>query len=294
MYTNIGYLSDPNIPLCDMTKPIVVTSCGLYRLKTREILSTWRPNGRSDFQILYVASGKCHFYFSGIEQVVSSGHMVLMQPQQEQHYEYFLHEKPVIYWIHFTGNHVKSILRQYEIPLDDPVFYTGDSIVFANLFNEIIYELQTNRIGFDELLVMYLRQILLLAQRIRREKKPSISEFMQKEIEYARAYFTENYNKPINIEEYVLSRGMSLSWFQRNFKNIVNYTPMQYLLMLRMNNARKLLETSEYSIATISSLVGYDDPLYFSRLFHKANGMSPSSYRNLLHTNTTSKTIKKG
>ena len=75
---------------------------------------------------------------------------------------------------------------------------------------------------------------------------------------------------------------MSVSWFQRSFKQIVNYSPMQYILTIRMNNAASLLESTDYSMAEISAIVGYDNPLYFSRLFKKQKGVSPSEYRKLV------------
>ena len=56
-------------------------------------------------------------------------------------------------------------------------------------------------------------------------------------------------------------------------------TPMQYIISLRIQQAQRLLGTSEYNVTEVSSLVGYDNPLYFSRLFKKQTGMSPSEYR---------------
>lgn len=49
---------------------------------------------------------------------------------------------------------------------------------------------------------------------------------------------------------------------------------MQYILTIRMNNAASLLESTDYSMAEISAIVGYDNPLYFSRLFKKQKGVS--------------------
>ena len=282
MYMNSGYLKEALFQLKDKSKPLIVGSCGTYRLKTVKRLPTWRPKGRLDYQLLYVVSGKTHFYFNGKERIVSAGHMVLFQPRQEQKYDYFCEDKPEVYWIHFTGGNVKNILRQYEIPMDDPVFYSGASAVYAYLFKEIINEIQNCRTGFEELIAMYLRQIFLLVQRTRQEQKPSVATYIQEEMEYARRYFNEHYNETINIEEYAQSRSMSVSWFQRNFRQFVNHSPMQYILMTRVNNAASLLETTDYSMAEIAAIVGYDDPLYFSRLFRKQKGMSPSEYRKVV------------
>lgn len=212
MYVNSGYLNNSRAPYKDKSRPLIVGSCGTYRLQRTKKLPTWRPKGRLDYQLLYVVSGKTHFFFGGKERIVTAGHMVLIQPRQEQRYDYYGEEKPEVYWVHFTGGNVKNILRKYGIPMDDPVFYSGASSTYAYLFKEMIHELQTCRTGFEELLEMYLRQIFLLVQRTRQEQKPSVSTYIQEEIEYARRYFNEHYNEPISIQDYAESRNMSVCW----------------------------------------------------------------------------------
>lgn len=282
MYVNSGYLHNTRVPIKDKSKPLLVGSCGTYRLRTKKKLPTWRPRGRLDYQLLYVASGKTHFFFNGHEEIVPAGYMVLYQPRQEQHYEYYGEEQPEVYWVHFTGRDVKNILRHFDIPMDKNVFFSGVPSAYQHLFKEMIRELQTCRTGYQELLEMYLRQIFLLIQRTRQESRPTINTYLQKEMEHAQQYFQEHYNEDIQIKDYAKSRSMSVSWFLRNFKEFVGQPPAQYLLMLRMNNAIRLLETTDYNVTEISAIIGYDNPLYFSRLFKKRKGVSPSEYRKLL------------
>ena len=281
MYVNSGYLHNTRVPIKDKSKPLLVGSCGMYRLRTQQKLPTWRPRGRLDYQLLYVASGTTHFFFNGREEIVSAGHMVLYQPQQEQHYEYYGEEQPEVYWVHFTGKDVKTILKHFDIPLDKNVFFSGVPSAYQYLFKEMIRELQACRTGYQELLEMYLRQIFILIQRTRQENTPTVSTYIQKEMEHARHYFQEHYNEDIQIKEYAKSRSLSVSWFLRNFKEFVGQPPAQYLLTLRMNNAISLLETTDYNVTEISAIVGYDNALYFSRLFKKHKGVSPTDYRKL-------------
>lgn len=283
MYLNSGYLNNSRLPFKDKSAPLIVGSCGTYRLLSRERLPTRRPRGRLDYQLLYVASGKTHFIINGEDRVVTAGHMVLYLPRQEQDYVYYGKDKPEVYWVHFTGSDVKNILRRYEIPLGDPVFYCGVASAYADLFKEMIGELQNCRVGFQELLSMYLRQVFLLVQRSRLEQKPAVSTYLQEEMENARRYFSEHYNENIHIEDFAVSRSMSVSWFLRNFKQVVGMSPMHYILMNRINNAVSLLETTNYNINEISTIVGYENPMYFSRLFKKQKGVSPTEYRKLLH-----------
>ena len=282
MYFSSGYLHNSKLPFKDKSRPLIVGSCGTYRLKTKKKLPTWSPRGRIDYQLLYIAAGKTHFFIGGEDKVVTAGHMVLYQPKEEQHYEYYGADKPEVYWVHFTGSDVRNILRHYDIPLNEHVFFSGTPSTYAMLFKQMIEELQTCRVGYEEMLEMCLRQLFLLIQRTRLEKPSIVSTQVQEEMAFARQYFHEHYNEPINIEEFAQSRHMSISLFMRNFKRVYNVSPKQYILNLRMSNAQSLLETTDYTISEIAAIVGYDNPLYFSRLYHKQKGQSPSDYRKLL------------
>ena len=279
MYINSGYLNNSKLPFKDKSQPLIVGSCGTYRLKTHKKLPTWAPRGRVDWQLLFVASGKTHFYIGGKDQIVTVGHMVLFQPKEEQHYEYFGEDKPEVYWVHFTGSAVKEILRSYDIPLDEHVFFAGTPAAYTELFKNMIEEFQTCKVGYKEMLEMNLRQLFLMIQRTRLEKPPLVTTAVQQEMDFARQYFHDHYNEPINIEEYAQSRHTSISLFMRNFKKVYGVSPKQYLLNIRMNNAQNLLETTDYTVAEIAAIVGYDNSLNFSRIYHKQKGQAPSDYR---------------
>ena len=117
----------------------------------------------------------------------------------------------------------------YNIPLEDNIFYCGAISTYAYLFKEMIHEFQICGVNYQEMLEMYLRQLFVIIQRTRQEKKASISSYLQDEMEYAKRYFVDHYNENINIEEFAKSRNMSISWFLRNFKQSTKVSPMQYI-----------------------------------------------------------------
>ena len=68
MYTNNAYLNNSTVDRKDKSKPLVITMCGTYKLYTKPKLPTWRPRGRLDFQLLYIAAGKAHFHFDNNDE----------------------------------------------------------------------------------------------------------------------------------------------------------------------------------------------------------------------------------
>lgn len=283
MYTNNAYLNNTTKDIKDKSKPLIVTSCGTYKLYTKPKLPTWRPRGRLDFQLLYIASGKAHFHFDGKEQIVTAGHMVLYRPKEAQKYEYYGEDQTEVYWVHFTGGNVTNILRSYGLTDDKHVFYCGSGLDYQNLFRTMINELQMCRENFAEMLEMYLRQIFIMLHRYFLSSLKTNNSRVVEEIDKATLYFNEHYNENINIDEYAQNNHVSVSWFIRNFKQCTGSTPMQYILSKRIYNAEILLHDSSYNLTEISEIIGYDNPLYFSRIFKKVKGLSPSEYRKCIN-----------
>lgn len=278
MHINSGYLNNSRTDFKDNSTPLVVGSCGTYRLKTRPKLPTYWQKGRRDYQILYVANGKTHFWFDGKEEIVSARHMVLYKPEEIQKYVYYLEDNPEVFWIHFTGSDVKNILAYHGISLDEHVFYCGVLPDYKALFRKIIQELQLCRYGYEDYIASLFNDILLLVDRQQHEQKKATGN-VQEQIERATAYFNENYNTKISIDDYAESLHISTNWFIHNFKQYAGMSPAQYILSLRMVNAQSLLERTTYNIKEISEIVGYENPLYFSRVVKKEIGKSPVQYR---------------
>lgn len=231
MYTNNAYLNNSTIDRKDKSKPLVITMCGTYKLYTRPKLPTWRPRGRLDFQLLYIAAGKAHFHFDNNDEatIVHAGHMVLYRPKEPQKYEYYAKDQTEVYWVHFTGNNVTNLLRSYGLT-NKKVFHCGSGAEYQNLFCSMIKELQMCQDGYEEMLEIYLRQIFIRLQRHFKSSLNSDNSHAFEEIDNAISYFCEHYNEPINIDDYAKENHFSTSWFIRNFKLYTGITPKQYIL----------------------------------------------------------------
>jgi AraC-like DNA-binding protein/mannose-6-phosphate isomerase-like protein (cupin superfamily) len=90
------------------------------------------------------------------------------------------------------------------------------------------------------------------------------------------------YTKDWNLPDILKIAHMSRSNFMRVFKKATGQTPIEYLLRLRIQEATKLLRSSDRTITEIAFEVGFNDSNYFSRQFKQAVGKSPRKYRQLL------------
>ena len=93
--------------------------------------------------------------------------------------------------------------------------------------------------------------------------------------EYITSHFAEDVNLNLIAGEFGYSQGYLTRIFQAKY----GQSPNQYLIRLRINRARTLLEDQKLSIRQVGEAVGYPDQAYFSRIFKRYMGVSPQKYR---------------
>ena len=95
----------------------------------------------------------------------------------------------------------------------------------------------------------------------------------------AKDYIRSNYNRDISLDD--VSRAVNISpyYFSKIFKENTGENFIEYLTNIRIDKAKELLGTTEYSMKEICSMVGYSDPNYFSRSFKKNVGVTPTEYK---------------
>lgn len=280
MYSNSGYrdLQKPSLGTSDI--PLKINCCGVYRLVSIPSIRTTRPAGLPDYQILYIASGRAWFLLEGTNTEVPAGHMVLYRPEQPQDYYYLLQDKPEVFWVHVTGYEVEKLAAEAGFS-GGAVLETGLIPGCREYFLAIIRELQLFQTYSDEMAALIFRQLLFYIQRQRMTGGLPYRE-TQKEMEEAVHFFHENYSNNISISDYAKKLHMSTCWFIRCFKQYRGETPGQYLTSVRITRARDLLESTNCSVSEIGDIVGYENPLYFSRIFKRQTGTSPTEYRKLM------------
>lgn len=95
-------------------------------------------------------------------------------------------------------------------------------------------------------------------------------------------YISEHYNEVITNDDLARVAFCSTPNLYRIFQKSFGLSPHNYINKVRLEKALFLLESSNYSISEISAAVGFDDPIYFSKLFKKSYRLSLKKYRDKL------------
>ena len=252
-----------------------VNCCGITNY-TVEKPMTLRPNGRKDYQLIIVIAGEALFKYGEEDILLKSNEAIILPPHIKNHY-YFYPDNNII-WIHFTGAVAEKMLEGYCLQ-----GYTKYSVPDAQDFlyyaDKIIEEFQLKRIGYMHNCNAYLLNVFTLLKRkidihININENNFIPEITAV-LEDMKLHFAENKD----IKDFAKICNLSPSRFAHLFTNKVGVSPYKYLLNLRIKQAKYLLLNTNLSLSNIAKSVGYDDSLYFSRVFKKHEGVSPMQFK---------------
>lgn len=107
-------------------------------------------------------------------------------------------------------------------------------------------------------------------------------------------YISEYYYLPITVNQLAKIESYNVTYYSDWFKQQTGYSPSLYLRRVRVERAKELLESTEFSVMEIAVMVGYSSNSTFTRAFHNVTGMTPKAYRDHLSLHTTSKGGKQG
>ena len=258
---------------------LFVNACGIdhYTALTKNYVMS-RKCGRKDYLLLFIEEGSCVFEHDGVRNTVGENSIVLFKPNQSQFYSYFMENTTRVFWVHFTGKRAQEILNGCNINVPFATLFYKPTHLETAIYN-IITELKKPTQFYREICSSYLKIFLnYIGDALSNDKENSgVNDRL---VEVAKNIST-SYDQNLPIEHYANIYGCSVNRFIVIFKENFGCTPREYITQQRLNTAENLLLNSNLSIKKISEAVGYEDPLYFSRIFKKRYGYSPREFKEL-------------
>lgn len=189
----------------------------------------------------------------------------------EQFFEWMLAQPSV------TREDVEIKILELVIDAERRAFFAGALKYNFNYRRSYIREIQNcaDMEGMKEWFLDKTREICTKMEDSREKEELSI-------IDKAKAYIDANFCRDISLDDVSREADISPYYFSKLFKQETGKNFIEYLTQVRLRNARELLQNSQYSIKEICAQSGYSDPNYFSRIFKKYEGMTPSEFRERL------------
>lgn len=185
------------------------------------------------------------------------------------------------WWISWRGAKIEEFLRRTSL-WNNPVFnYDPKSELFKRIESlSSIKQIKNNDLRLNAFMYSIFYQMTLSFPP---NKEPSVSPIHY--VDQILVLIHQNYDRKITVHEIAAALALDRSYLHRIFKEKMGCSIKDYLLQVRMDNACKLLVNTDLSIGDIGRSVGYDDDLYFSRLFRKKMNIAPTTYRQQHRTN---------
>lgn len=234
------------------------------------------PQGRNDFYMIYLYKGELELQTGETVRVIHAGQMIFFAPHTPYRYRKTDDTEMDYLWVHFTGFGALQLMEKCgfaagklcEIGVCEEVV-----LAFSELFEEFI----RNDFCADSACAAKACCLFVLLARLAARcgnRKEALRSFQA-----SKEYMHRNFASEICISELARMENLSLSRYRAAFREHTGLSPSEYLVGLRMRNACTMLEQTDLSVQEVAQASGYEDSLYFSRIFRKNIGLSPSQYR---------------
>lgn len=212
--------------------------------------------------LFYILSGSFHLLADEERKLISAGDLVGFPNDMDFEREIV---SPILFYNVQVADGI-NVPRGY-------VHVENHSRLISSL--EYITELSSHTGTSEELVNHYLNDIILqlkLEVMLNKMSKNSI-------VESAIQYFEKNLEQKISITQVASYVGVSVTGLTEHFKKATGFTPIKYLILMRIKKAESLLCSTKATLSQIATACGYENAFYLSKTFKKEKGISPKEYR---------------
>lgn len=235
------------------------------------------------FEISIILQGESLYLIDNEWRTVRSGDILLFNPGVDHAEKQLLNTYS--HQLHIGIRNFKLHgLAQNHFPTTQSLLSMQDSQlkIFDKAW-QLIEEFNQQQTNFNlmgkalvmEMMILILR-ILEKKERLSDETQASQNDRMHQVVQLIMTYMENNYAKDISIEQLATLYYVSPTYLSKIFKDLTGFSPINYLIQIRLKKAHELLTTDDLTVKEVAKAVGYEDAYHFSKSFKKHFGTSPS------------------
>ncbi|HEY5123492.1 MAG TPA: AraC family transcriptional regulator [Ignavibacteria bacterium] len=239
----------------------------------------------SEYQVLYITKGEGIFESEESGEIkIKSGDIFILFPGIWHRFSPNISTGWDEYWIEFNGHIADHLQKRLFLNPQKPVISIGlhEEILdnFMKVISIVRSEELTLQFNASGTLFQILGQIFTVNKNNSFEDKS-----IESKIKQAKTYISENINVSLSPEKIANTLNISYSLFRKEFKKHLSFSPIQFQIQLRIQEAKRLLTLTNTPIKNIAYQLGFQSCYYFSRIFKVKVGKSPHDFREESHHN---------
>lgn len=262
------------------TNQLRKTNSKLLYISTSKYEGDWNstPHSHHCSELFYVLSGKGSFIVGDEQFTLKENDLVIVNPYIE-HTETSLNSNPLEYIVlgidelAFSSN--SDLSTTYTVQN-----YSKNSEGLHFCLTTMLKEMEEKKTDHEIICQNLLEALLLsLARSQNLLITRSSSKKMTKECGIIKRYIDSHYSENITLEGLASLAHINKYYLVHAFTKYIGLSPINYLSGVRIQEAKSLLKSTDFSISEISSVTGFSSQSYFSQSFKKNVGISPIRYR---------------
>ncbi len=237
------------------------------------------PSGHyhNHYEIYYLKKGNVRYFINEHVYDVKEGDIVLIPPHAIHKTASLMDEGAERFLISFTNKFI-------VYPKNDKIFSCFNSYYFKNsqigeIVEKVANEFFNRDYYSDEMIAGYIREMLVKLNRMAEGKTHHEISWKNSVMQDSVHYICENYDKELSLSSIAEKFALSESHFSRQFKVYTGFGVAEYISIVRIKNAEKLLVTTNLPITEIAQNCGFNSSSYFTAVFKKMRGKTPAEIR---------------
>lgn len=229
-------------------------------------------------QIVLITDGQGWFESRGTgRRRIEAGTAFALLPKVWHRYRPDLASGWVESWIEIQGPVVENLLRSGVLSPSSAMLRVPGAAGLEAALAAVHLRARSAAAGFDPELAAAALGVLASWERARLVR-PERSRIVRV-VSEAERYLAEHLAEPVNIEDLARRLGMAYSHFRRVFRVQTGFAPWQYVLNLRLSQARRVLASSDITLDDLAGRLGFSSAFHLSTAFKQATGVAPDRWR---------------